>query len=125
MEPSLTFGLTHLALLVKRIDVSVRFYQQVFDMQLTYRHEGFAQLETPGMKDVLVLEEKESTELTGKRSGIQHFGFRLKKPSDISIIKERVIAAGGSIKEEGNFSPEEPYLFLLDPDGYEVEVWYE
>lgn len=27
--------------------------------------------------------------------------------------------------ERGDFIPGEPYLFAFDPDGYEVEVWYE
>lgn len=32
--------------------------------------------------------------------------------------------AGGSCGV-GEFVPGEPYLFAADPDGYEVEVWYE
>ncbi|HEX7516709.1 MAG TPA: hypothetical protein VF345_05420 [Chthoniobacterales bacterium] len=26
---------------------------------------------------------------------------------------------------EGEFCPGEPYLFFTDPDGYEVEIWFE
>ena len=29
------------------------------------------------------------------------------------------------IKDRGEFCPGEPYIFFADPDGYEVEVWFE
>ena len=29
------------------------------------------------------------------------------------------------VKDQGEFVPGEPYLFALDPDGNEVEIWYE
>jgi hypothetical protein len=36
-----------------------------------------------------------------------------------------VIDAGGSIEDQGEFCPGEPYLFARDRDGYLVEIWYE
>jgi hypothetical protein len=36
-----------------------------------------------------------------------------------------VRAAGGTVKSAGEFVPGEPYVFAADPDGYEVELWYE
>jgi hypothetical protein len=36
-----------------------------------------------------------------------------------------VTAAGGRVKSTGEFVPGEPYVFASDPDGYEVELWYE
>jgi len=33
--------------------------------------------------------------------------------------------AGGRVREHGEFVPGEPYLFAIDPDGYEFEIWYE
>jgi hypothetical protein len=33
--------------------------------------------------------------------------------------------AGGEILSHGEFVPGEPYVFFKDPDGYEVEIWYE
>lgn len=29
------------------------------------------------------------------------------------------------MKKTGEFVPGEPYVFASDPDGYEVELWYE
>ena len=54
-----------------------------------------------------------------------HFGFRLRSASDLPRALEAVRAAGGTVREHGEFVPGEPYLFFTDPDGYEVEIWYE
>lgn len=61
----------------------------------------------------------------GKRGGIVHFGFRLKRPADIANATAAIRAAGGTIKDQGEFAPGEPYVFFKDPDGCEVEIWYE
>jgi catechol 2,3-dioxygenase-like lactoylglutathione lyase family enzyme len=118
-----TFGLTHIALAVRDVDRSSRFYQKVLGAVEVYREDGFAQLQTPGTRDVLVLEER--PERAGAGGGIAHFGFRLIRPDDIANARQAVKAAGGTVRETGEFVPGEPYLFALDPDGYEFEIWYE
>jgi catechol 2,3-dioxygenase-like lactoylglutathione lyase family enzyme len=118
-----TFGLTHIALAVRDVDRSARFYKQAFGAIEVYRQEGFVQLQTPGTRDVLVLEEDKKR--AGPGGGIAHFGFRLTDPADIGKAIEAVKASGGKVRETGEFVPGEPYVFALDPDGYEVEIWYE
>jgi catechol 2,3-dioxygenase-like lactoylglutathione lyase family enzyme len=118
-----TYGLTHIALAVRDVGRSSRFYQEVFGAVEVYRGAGFAQLQTPGARDALVLEE--SPDKAGQTGGIAHFGFRLIDPADMGRARSSVIAAGGSVREEGEFVPGEPYLFAFDPDGYEIEIWYE
>jgi catechol 2,3-dioxygenase-like lactoylglutathione lyase family enzyme len=88
-----------------------------------YRDANFLQAQTPGSRDVLVFERRPRQ--AGKRGGVQHFGFRLQRASDIEAARRAVKAAGGRIRETGEFVPGEPYLFLEDPDGYKVEIWYE
>ena len=124
MTSSKTYGLTHLAISVKDVNRTLEFYQKVFDMQVMYHKERFIQLTTPGCNDILVFEENESKQI-GKSGGIAHFGFRLKKPEDIDEILNKIIEAGGKIIDKGEFVPGSPYIFFKDPDGYEVEVWYE
>jgi catechol 2,3-dioxygenase-like lactoylglutathione lyase family enzyme len=119
-----TYGLTHLALTVRDVERSFRFYQQVFGAVEVYRGEGFIQAQTPGSRDVLVFEEKKSAQ-AGKSGGIAHFGFRLTDPADIDAAVREVGRAGGKILSHGEFVPGEPYLFATDPDGYEIEIWYE
>jgi catechol 2,3-dioxygenase-like lactoylglutathione lyase family enzyme len=118
-----TFGLTHIALAVGDVERSSRFYQQVFGSIEVYRQSGFAQLQTPGTHDVLVLEK--APEHTGPGGGLAHFGFRLRQPGDIAAARAAVEGAGGAVREQGEFVPGEPYLFAVDPDGYEFEIWYE
>ena len=33
--------------------------------------------------------------------------------------------AGGKILRRGPFSPGFPFAFVRDPDGFEIEIWYE
>lgn len=118
-----TFGLTHIALAVRDVARSSRFYQEVFGAVEVYRQAAFAQLQTPGARDVLVLEE--APDRAGPGGGVMHFGFRLTTPADIDNARKTVEAAGGTVREQGEFVPGEPYLFASDPDGYEFEIWYE
>ena len=88
-----------------------------------YRNEGFLQVQTPGTRDVIVFEKK--PEQAGKAGGVIHFGFRLQNPADIDEAAERVVAGGGTVRDQGQFCPGEPYVYASDPDGYEVEIWFE
>ncbi len=124
MSNSTTYGLTHLAISVIDVNRTLEFYQKVFDMQVMYHQNGFIQLTTPGCNDILVFEENENKQI-GKSGGIAHFGFRLRNPEDIDEILNKIINAGGDIIDKGEFVPGSPYIFFKDPDGYEVEVWYE
>jgi hypothetical protein len=44
------------------------------------------------------------------------------REDDPAVPVER---AGGTILRRGEFCPGEPYVFFIDLDGYEVEIWYE
>lgn len=119
-----TYGLTHIAVAVKDLDRTLNFYRSVFDMDVMYHEKDFIQLTTPGCNDILVFEKKNGA-LIGTSGGIAHFGFRLRNPDDVSVLRKKIIDAGGTIKSEGEFVPGSPYIFFHDLDGYEVEVWYE
>ena len=53
-----TYGLTHIALAVRDLERSIAFYRGVFGSKVVYRDTTFAQLQTPGTHDVLVLERQ-------------------------------------------------------------------
>lgn len=120
---TLTYGLTHIAVAVKDLKRTSKFYQQVFDMEVMYDESDFIQLTTPGTNDILVFEKSKTA--NGKTGGIAHFGFRLRDAKDISKMEKKIKEAGGKIKDQGEFLPGSPYIFFEDPDGYEIEVWYE
>jgi catechol-2,3-dioxygenase len=123
MKKTLTFGLTHIAIAVKNLEITKTFYQTVFDMEVMYEETEFIQLTTPGTHDILVFEKSQMAD--GKSGGIAHFGFRLRDPKSISIMEKRILKAGGKIINKGEFIPGSPYIFFKDLDDYEVEVWYE
>jgi catechol 2,3-dioxygenase-like lactoylglutathione lyase family enzyme len=120
--PVTTYGLTHVAL-VRDPKRSLRFYQKVLGVISVYAERDFIQAQTPGSRDVLVFERKPRR--AGKAGGIAHFGFRLRHPEDIRHALAALRAARGKIRDHGEFVPGEPYVFFTDPDGYEVEIWYE
>jgi len=121
--PVKTYGLTHVALAVRDPRRSLAFYRTVLGAVAVYEQDDFVQLQTPGTRDVIVLEKNAAD--AGKRGGVVHFGFRLERPEDITRALEAITSAGGAIREHGEFVPGEPYVFFSDPDGYEVEIWYE
>jgi catechol 2,3-dioxygenase-like lactoylglutathione lyase family enzyme len=121
--PVPTFGLTHIALGVRDPETSFEFYRRVFGMVAVYRNPDFIQAQTPGARDVLVLQRTKAK--TGKSGSIAHFGFRLTRPDLIEDAIAAVKEAGGSIIESGDFVPGEPYAYARDLDGYVVEIWYE
>jgi catechol 2,3-dioxygenase-like lactoylglutathione lyase family enzyme len=75
-----------------------------------------------GEHDVLVFEKRPTH---GVRGGIDHFGFRLTAPEDIDDAAREAEAAGGTILRRGEHAPGEPFLYVADPDGYEIEIWFE
>jgi catechol 2,3-dioxygenase-like lactoylglutathione lyase family enzyme len=101
----------------------LRFYQAVLGVIPVYRQRDFVQAQTPGSRDVLVFERQPRR--AGRAGGVAHFGFRLQRAADITQALAAVRAAGGNIRDHGEFVRGEPYVFFTDPDGYEVEIWYE
>ena len=124
MNNSLTYGLTHLAISVQDVGRTKKFYHDIFGMETMYDQQGFLQMTTPGCHDILVFEENKNSSI-GNSGGIAHFGFRLKEAMDIDEMITRVLSAGGQIIDKGEFVKGSPYVFFKDPDGYEVEIWFE
>jgi catechol 2,3-dioxygenase-like lactoylglutathione lyase family enzyme len=118
-----TYGLTHVAVAVRDVKRASKFYRAVLGAVEVYRSDTFVQLQTPGCRDVMVFEK--DPRRAGRTGGIVHFGFRLQNPNDIDKAARAVKKAGGTIKEKGEFVRGEAYLFATDPDGYEIEIWYE
>jgi catechol 2,3-dioxygenase-like lactoylglutathione lyase family enzyme len=118
-----THGLTHVALAVIDPERSLAFYRTVFGVREYFRSDSTIQVLGPGQYDVLAFEKRPAD--AGNPGGIIHFGFRLTRPEDIEAAVAAVVSAGGAVISRGQFGPGLPYAFVRDPDGYEVEIWFE
>ena len=118
-----THGLSHISLSVADPDRSLAFYRSVFGVTEYYRDDSQVQVQGPGRWDVLAFEK--APRHAGKVGGIGHFGFRLVEPGDIDEAVTAAVAAGGTLLRRGEFSPGFPYAYIADPDGYEIEIWFE
>ena len=118
-----THGLSHIALSVADLDRSLAFYVAVFGVREYVRNDSSIQVLGPGPHDVIAFEKRPRS--AGVPGGIIHFGFRLTRPEDIHAAVAEVERAGGTVSSRGEFAPGLPYAFVRDPDGYEIEIWFE
>ena len=117
-----TYGLTHISLEVADPEVSLQFYERMFGVKAYFRDDDSIQVLGPGEKDVIAFVRSERA---GAAGGINHFGFRLRAPEDIETAIRTAREAGARILRSGEFAPGYPYLYVSDPDGYQIEIWYE
>jgi catechol 2,3-dioxygenase-like lactoylglutathione lyase family enzyme len=112
-----TMGLFHVAINVTVLDKSVKFYSNLFRIDVLRQDEDMAVLHTPGSDDSFVLFKASGPVAP---SGIAHFGFKvddqnydramdLVKRNNISIISNPVRTTGR-------------FLYIEDPDGYVVQI---
>ena len=117
-----THGLTHIHLTVRDPEESLRFYAAVFGVREYYRDAESIQVLGPGPHDVIAFERGRAA---GRPGGITHFGFRLVSAAEIDDAVAAVENAGGRLLRRGEFGPGLPFAYVTDPDGYEIEIWYE
>ena len=119
-----TEGLTHIHLVVRDLERSLRFYQGVFGMQERFRAgPKMVFLNTPGSRDTVTLnEDPAEAEHAGRSGGIAHFGFRLRRPEQLEAAIAEVEAAGGRLVERGTHGGAVPFAYVADPDGYVIEL---
>lgn len=117
-----THGLTHLSLSVADPERSLAFYRALFGVREVHRDGESIQVQGPGPHDVIVFERRTRH---GEPGGIDHFGFRLTDPAHIDDAVREAEAAGAEILRRGEFTPGCPYVYIADPDGYTIEIWFE
>ena len=117
-----THGLTHISLSVADPERSLEFYRRLFGVREYHRDADCIQALGPGPHDVIAFERRE---LHGRPGGIDHFGFRLTDPCDVAEALREAKAAGATILRQGEFAAGSPFLYIADPDGYTIEIWFE
>ncbi len=119
-----TQGLTHIHLVVRDLDRSLRFYQDVFGMEERFRDgPKMVFLNTPGSSDLITLnEDPTEAHLIGVNGGIAHIGFRLENAADLDTAIAEVESAGGKLIRRGEHAPGAAFAYVEDPDGYVIEL---
>jgi len=127
-----TSGLSHINLNVSDIGRSMRFYQEVFGLELLHRHEGpmgshpwgqQVALSTPGANDVIALSHVPG-EPVGP-GGLDHFGLNLRSDDEVERAILEVERAAGKLIRRGSGEVDgivEHFAYLRDPDGYVIEL---
>ena len=118
-----THGLTHIALAVRDPERSFRFYQDVLGVVAGLSPGRFHPGSDARQPRRARLRGRPAH--AGKAGGIAHFGFRLVRPGRHRAPPPRRSSWPAAITSHGEFVAGEPYVFFTDPDGYEVEIWYE
>lgn len=119
-----TQGLTHIHLVVRDLERSLRFYQEVFGMRELFRDgPQMVFLNTPGSGDTITLNQNAAeVERAGDNGGVAHFGFRLANPGDLDAAIREIEDAGGRLLSRGEHAPGVCYAYVCDPDGYVIEL---
>jgi len=130
-----TLGLRHANLNVADLVRSIRFYREVFGLEVlqetteTITKNGRevelrqALLTTPGAGDLLALTQAASFPIGP--GGVNHLGFVFASSADVEAAVTVAVAAGGTVlrrgSREGRHAPE-VFAYLSDPDGYAIEL---
>jgi catechol 2,3-dioxygenase-like lactoylglutathione lyase family enzyme len=129
----LTTGFNHVATLTTDMDLTVGFYQQAFDAEVTFEvakrddHPWMKVLDLGGGSALNVFEVA-ADEIIGERrrqggrGAIDHYALAVDSRPTLEAVKERLLAAGAQeVGEIQQLGPEWS-LFFRDPDGMELEV---
>ena len=119
-----TVGLTHIHLIVRDLQRSLAFYENVFGMEEQFRDgPSTVFLRTPGAWDTVTINADPAlADQAGTSAGVHHFGFRLKHQEDLERAIAEVEAGGGRFVERGEHAPGVAYAYVADPDGYLIEL---
>ncbi len=129
----LTTGFNHVATLTTDMDLTIGFYQQAFDAEVTFEiakrddHPWMKVIDLGGGSALNVFEVP-ADEIIGERrrqggrGAIDHYALAVDSRATLEAVKERLLAAGAQeVGEIQQLGPEWS-LFFRDPDGMELEV---
>jgi catechol 2,3-dioxygenase-like lactoylglutathione lyase family enzyme len=128
-EKKKTRGLRHLALRVRDVQVSQRFYERLFDMKVVWHPDPENVYLSTGY-DNLALHQVTPEELSqfnlSRVHPLDHFGFMMDSPESVDALFKEVTEQGITIVKplkrhrDGSYS-----FYLTDPDQNTIQVLFE
>jgi catechol 2,3-dioxygenase-like lactoylglutathione lyase family enzyme len=114
-------NLNHIHLHVTSVPRAAAFYKRYFGMyELVWHGDMVFMRDSAGMD--LALAPAETVE---PFPAWFHVGFRLASAFEVKALYTRIAADGISIKEPFTVAGDLSFFRCLDPDGYQIEVYYE
>lgn len=128
-KPRKNWGLRHVALRVKDVQVSQRFYETLFGMQVVWHPDSENVYLSTGM-DNLALHQYPKEDVAQLAPShlhpLDHVGFLMASPQDVEEFFKEASAQGVTIVKplrrhrDGSFS-----FYLADPDQNTIQILYE
>src|SRR5262245_19346360 len=115
--------LNHLHLHVASVPRAADFYARYFGMRELVWHGDMVFMRDQAGMD-LALAPIAAGEATAFPPWF-HFGFRLESKDAVKSLYERAAADGVPIEEPFTAAGPLSYFRCLDPDGYQIEIYYE
>jgi len=119
-------GIDHVAIVVKDMDIAIRFYSEVLNLVILYdgRGDGGDKKSFLGKKDksfVAITEDPSKDTESRKIESVSHIAFRVE---NVEEAKTELESKGVEFIEEktGEDGKTKAYHFL-DPDGFELEIY--
>jgi lactoylglutathione lyase len=121
--------LRHLAIVVKDMEASARFYEKIFEMKRSFEVKDRAIYLTDGLMNLAILNyantNRPGAQTADGRHGIHHFGFRV---ADFKATEAAIEAEGGTycfdlgdpkgMNYERKFTDPEGILFDISEKGW-------
>ena len=117
-----TFPRFHMGLLVRDLEASVAFYDNLFAMSPTKLREGYAKYEVADPSINFTLNRGE----VDGRGTLSHFGIQLGDHATLERHRDRLAAVGLLLREEKATTccyAEQDKFWVTDPDGNEIEFF--
>jgi catechol 2,3-dioxygenase-like lactoylglutathione lyase family enzyme len=127
-------GLAHVDLLCRDVERSIAFYRAVLGplglgAEVTFpgeRGETIHYLRFPQGGSIGLRQAGEDQEFLLYAPGLHHLAFAVEEPADVHRAHDAAVAAGAQILHAPRgwpeYHPDYFATFLLDPDGFRIEI---
>jgi catechol 2,3-dioxygenase-like lactoylglutathione lyase family enzyme len=114
-------NLNHLHLHVASVSRAAEFYERYFGMRQLVWHGDMVFMRDPAGMDLALAPADEPEPLPDWF----HFGFRLDSLAAVEALHDRLGADGVALTAPYSVDGEFGFFRCRDPDGYQIEVYYE